>query len=53
MKFTEEKFEKAFTELLGQEGFSHHLGITIVRKPDEVYVEIFEQAENFKKNQQQ
>jgi type I restriction enzyme R subunit len=27
MKFTEEKLEKAFTELLGQEGFPHHLGI--------------------------
>ena len=38
MKFTEEKLEKAFTELLGQEGFSHHLGITITRKPDEVLV---------------
>ena len=36
MKFTEEKLEKAFTELLGQEGFSHHLGVSIVRKPDEV-----------------
>jgi type I restriction enzyme R subunit len=36
MKFTEEKLEKAFTELLGQEGFPHHLGITITRKPDEV-----------------
>jgi hypothetical protein len=29
MKFTEEKLEKSFTELLGQEGFSHYLGITI------------------------
>ncbi len=37
MKFTEEKLEKAFTELLGQEGFSHHLGITITRKPEEVF----------------
>jgi type I restriction enzyme R subunit len=36
MKFTEEKLEKAFTELLGQEGFSHHSGITITRKPDEI-----------------
>ncbi|GEM_PF-1975137 len=26
MKFTEEKLEKAFTELLGLEGFPHHLG---------------------------
>ena len=39
MKFTEEKLERAFTELLGQEGFSHHLGITIIRKPDEVLIE--------------
>ena len=39
MKFTEEKLEKAFTELLGQEGFSHQLGITIARKPDEVLIE--------------
>jgi len=39
MKFTEEKLEKAFTELLGQEGFPHHLGITITRKPDEVLIE--------------
>lgn len=31
MKFTEEKLEKAFTELFGQEGFPHHLGITITR----------------------
>tara|TARA_A100000171_G_scaffold35638_3_gene34225 strand:- start:22666 stop:22770 length:105 start_codon:yes stop_codon:yes gene_type:complete len=27
MKFTEEKLEKAFTELLEQEGFLHYLGI--------------------------
>ena len=39
MKFTEEKLERAFIELLGQEGFSHHLGITITRKPDEVLIE--------------
>ncbi len=39
MKFTEEKLEKAFTELLGQEGFPHHLGITISRKPEEVLIE--------------
>jgi len=39
MKFTEEKLEKAFTELLGQEGFPHHLGNTIIRKPDEVLIE--------------
>ena len=45
MKFTEEKLEKAFTELLGQEGFSHHLGINITRKPDEVLIE--EDLQNF------
>ncbi|MBK8243270.1 MAG: type I restriction endonuclease subunit R [Saprospiraceae bacterium] len=39
MKFTEEKLEKAFTELLGQEGFPHHLGIRITRKLDEVLIE--------------
>jgi len=39
MKFTEEKLEKALTELLGQEGFPHHLGVTIARKPDEVLIE--------------
>ena len=39
MKFTEEKLERAFIELLGQEGFPHHLGITIIRKPDEVLIE--------------
>jgi type I restriction enzyme R subunit len=45
MKFTEEKLERAFTELLGQEGFSHHSGITIARKPDEVLIE--EDLQNF------
>ncbi|MBK8701952.1 MAG: type I restriction endonuclease subunit R [Saprospiraceae bacterium] len=45
MKFTEEKLEKAFTELLSQEGFPHHLGITIPRKPDEVLIE--EDLQNF------
>ena len=49
MKFTEEKLEKAFTELLGQEGFPHHLGITIARKPDEVLIE--EDLLNFLLNQ--
>ena len=33
MKFSEEKLEKAFAELLGQEEFSHQLGIAIARKP--------------------
>lgn len=39
MKFTEEKLENAFTELLGKEGFPHHLGITIKRRPEEVLIE--------------
>jgi type I restriction enzyme, R subunit len=29
MKFTEERLEKAFTDLLGKEGFQHRLGLTI------------------------
>jgi len=45
MKFTEDKLEKAFIELLGREGFPHHLGITISRKPDEVLIE--EDLRNF------
>ena len=39
MKFTEAKLEQAFTELLGNEGFPHHLGITIKRSPDKVLIE--------------
>ncbi|MCH6199728.1 HsdR family type I site-specific deoxyribonuclease [Aquiflexum sp. LQ15W] len=39
MKFTEGKLESAFTELLGQEGYPHHLGITLVRQPEEVLIE--------------
>ncbi len=49
MKFTEEKLEKAFTELLGQEGFPHHLGISIARKPDDVLIE--DDLQNFLLNQ--
>ncbi len=45
MKFTEEKLENAFTELLGQEGFPHYLGIAIARKPEEVLIE--EDLQNF------
>ena len=45
MKFTEASLEKAFTELLGQEGFPHHLGINISRKPEEVLIE--EDLQNF------
>ena len=39
MKFTEEKLEKAFIELLGNENFPHHLGISIARAADEVLIE--------------
>jgi len=39
MKFTEEKLERAFIELLEQEGYLHHLGNTIVRSADEVLIE--------------
>jgi type I restriction enzyme R subunit len=49
MKFTEEKLEKAFTELLGQEGFPHHLGIKINRKLEEVLIE--EDLQSFLLNQ--
>jgi len=49
MKFTEQKLERAFTELLAQEGFPHHLGISITRKPDEVLID--EDLQNFLLNQ--
>jgi type I restriction enzyme R subunit len=49
MKFTEQKLEQAFTELLGQEGYPHHSGITITRRPDEVLIE--EDLRNFLLNQ--
>lgn len=39
MKFTEAHLEQAFTELLGKEGFPHHLGNAIARSPDEVLIE--------------
>ena len=45
MKFTEAKLEKVFTELLGNEGYPHHLGNTIKRPPDEVLIE--EDLQNF------
>ena len=45
MKFTEEKLENAFTQLLEQEGYPHRLGATLVRKPDEVLIE--EDLRNF------
>ncbi|MBN2817339.1 MAG: type I restriction endonuclease subunit R, partial [Bacteroidales bacterium] len=39
MKFTEEKLEHAYIELLKNEGYSHQLGITIVRNDDDVIIE--------------
>lgn len=42
MKFTEDKLEKAFAELLGQEGFPHQSGIAIKRNPDEVLIKDFQ-----------
>lgn len=39
MKFTEEKLEKAFVELLEEEGYTHQFGSTINRRPDEVLIE--------------
>ena len=49
MKFTEAKLEQGFTGLLGNEGFSHHLGDTIKRPPDEVLIE--EDLQSFLLNQ--
>ncbi len=39
MKFTEEKLETTFIELLGNEKFSHYLGVNIIRPTDEVLIE--------------
>lgn len=41
MKFTEEKLEQVFTELLEQEGFPHSTGISLqaFRKPEDVLIE--------------
>ncbi|MFZ1787343.1 MAG: hypothetical protein WAT92_03490 [Saprospiraceae bacterium] len=39
MKFTEASSEKAFTKLLGQEGFPQRLDITITSNPDEILIE--------------
>jgi len=38
MSFTEEKLEKAFIELLGEEGFDYVSGKDIVREPEEVLI---------------
>jgi type I restriction enzyme R subunit len=40
MKFTEEKLEQVFIELLGQQEIPHVLGSTIMRNPDEVLIEV-------------
>jgi len=37
MKFTEEKLEHAYIELLEQEGYPHHLGNTISHSEDSTY----------------
>lgn len=50
MKFNEAQLEQAFIDLLGKEGYPHVIGEVISRATVEVYKEIFEQAENFKKN---
>lgn len=39
MKFTENKLEYAFSELLAQEGYPHCLGNALTRQPDEVLIE--------------
>ena len=39
MKFTEEKLEAAFIELLGKEGLPHYLGNKIARAVDEIFIE--------------
>ena len=39
MKFTEQKLENAFIELLSQEGYPHFTGESIVRAPEEVIIE--------------
>ncbi|MBK5203242.1 MAG: hypothetical protein JJE45_05940, partial [Prolixibacteraceae bacterium] len=39
MKFTEEKLEQVYIELLEKEGYSHHLGNIISRPEDEVIIE--------------
>ncbi|KEO72731.1 hypothetical protein [Anditalea andensis] len=44
-KFTESKLEQAFIELLGNEGYPHIVGGSIVRSADEVLIE--EDLKNF------
>ncbi|HAC22052.1 MAG TPA: type I restriction endonuclease [Porphyromonadaceae bacterium] len=47
MKFTEDKLEEAFCELLEQEGYVHCHGNTLNRRPDDVLIE--EDLRNFLK----
>jgi hypothetical protein len=51
MTFSEDKLEQAVIEQLQAEGFRYLSGKELLKKPHEVYKEIFEQAENFKKYQ--
>lgn len=37
MKFTKKKLEKSITDLLVQDRFSCHLGVTIIRKTEELF----------------
>ena len=39
MKFSEEKLERAFVELLGNENYPHFHGTSIARAADEVLIE--------------
>ncbi|WP_181872134.1 hypothetical protein [Marinilabilia salmonicolor] len=39
MKFTEEKLEQAFIELIQKQGFGYVHGADIQRSPDEVIIE--------------
>jgi type I restriction enzyme R subunit len=39
MKFTEEKLEQAFIELLDLEGYPHHIGNALNRSEEEVIIE--------------
>ena len=39
MKFTEEKLEKVFVDLLAAGGYPHTAGMQLVRKPEEVLIE--------------
>lgn len=51
MNFTKEKQELAFTEFLGKQGFPHHSGISIDRKPPEVLIELSKPVKVFMDSQ--